>query len=104
MLAYDIDLEDCLINGSTGTVVHLEMPRTSGSLHVTIYVKFDDPDAGKCHRNPCFARDEVRNCVPIIATMTTLQYCYKNRSITVQRKQLPLNIDVHQKQEKLILY
>ena len=47
-----MDLEDCLINGSTGTVVHLQMLRTSDPRHVTVYVKFHDPDTEKSHKNP----------------------------------------------------
>ena len=52
MLTYNMDLQDRLLNGSTGTVVCLQMLRTSDPLHGTIYVKFDNPGAWKSHRNP----------------------------------------------------
>ena len=39
MMICNMNLGDCLINGSTGTVVHLQMPRTSDPHHETnIYV------------------------------------------------------------------
>ena len=33
MLTCNMDLEDCLINGSTGTVVHLQMSPAGNPLH-----------------------------------------------------------------------
>ena len=92
MLTYNMDLEDKLINGSTGIVVHMQMPRVSDPLHGTIYVKFDDPEAGKTYKNSRFAREELRCCVPITALVKTFPYSYKNRTITVQRKQFPLKL------------
>ena len=83
MVAYNTDLEDRLINGSTGTVVHLQMPRASDPFHGTMYVKFDDPDAGKSHKNPCSAREKFWYCVAIIATMKTFPHCHKKFYVTV---------------------
>ena len=77
LLTYNIHLQDRLLNGSTGTVVCLQIPRASDSLHGTIYVKFDNPGAGKSHRNPYFVREELGDCVPIIATLKRFSYCHK---------------------------
>ena len=44
MLTDNISISDRLINGSIGTVTHLD--RRSKPLRTTIYVKFDDPKTG----------------------------------------------------------
>ena len=108
MLTYNMDLEDRLINGSTGTVVHMQMPRASGPLNGVIYVKFDDPNAGTSHKNPHFAREILRDCVPIVSSVKTFPYSHKNGTITIQRKQFPLKlafaITLHNSQGSTIEY
>lgn len=54
-----------------------QLPLANVPLCGTIHVKFDDPDAGKSHKNPSFAREELQDCLPIIATMKTFPYCHK---------------------------
>ena len=108
MLTYNMDLEGSLINGSTGTVIRMQMPLHSDPLHGKIYVKFDDPNAGESHKNSRFADEELRQCVPIIATVKTFPYSHKNRTITVQRKQFPLKlafaITIHNSQGSSLEY
>ena len=92
MLTYNMNLEDCVINGSTETIVYFQIPCASDSLHVTINVKFDDPGARKSHKNPHFAREDLQDCVSIVATMKTFSYYHKNCLITVHRKQFPFKL------------
>ena len=49
MLTDDISVSDRLINGSVGTVKHID--RRLRLLCSTIYVKFDDPKAGNFLKN-----------------------------------------------------
>ena len=62
MLTDDISVSYRLINGSIGTVKHLDW--RSKPLCSTIYVKFDDPKAGNSmeDRRLC---GEFKVCVPI---------------------------------------
>ena len=48
MLRDNINVFDGLVNGSIGTVKHLDI--RSNSLCSTVYVKFDDPKAGNYER------------------------------------------------------
>ena len=44
MLTVNVDVQDSLINGQIGVAKHLEIIESKVSI---IYIKFDDPDAGK---------------------------------------------------------
>ena len=60
----NISVSDRLINGSVGTVKHLN--RRSKPLCSTVYVKFDDSKAGNSLRDRML-RGELKECVPITA-------------------------------------
>ena len=64
MLTDKISVSDRLINGSIGTVKHLD--RRSRPLCSTIYVKFDYPKAGNSMKDRRL-RGELKECVPITA-------------------------------------
>ena len=64
MLTDKISVSDRLINGSIGTVKHLD--RRSRPLCSTIYVKFDYPKAGNSMKGRRL-HGELKECVPITA-------------------------------------
>ena len=65
MLMYNINVADKLNNGSMGTVAYLHInPRDF--LTGSIYIKFDDENAGKSMKNRR-SREELNDCVPISA-------------------------------------
>ena len=87
MLTDNINVFDRLINGSIGTVKHLNI--RSNSLCSTIYVKFDDPKAGNSMKDRRL-QNELKECVPI--TARTKKFPLKKGKITViaERKPFPL--------------
>ena len=87
MLTYNKDQGDQLINGSIGTVMHIESRVQNGTASGAIYVKFDDQDVGKTYKNSCL-RGELKNCVPI--TVRTNQFMYGRGNVWIERKQFPL--------------
>ena len=64
MLTDNISVSVRLINGSIGTVKHLN--RRSKPLCSTVYVKFDDPKAGNSLKDGRL-RGELKECVSITA-------------------------------------
>ena len=64
MLTDNVSVSDRLINGSLGTIKHLD--RRSKPLCSTIYVKFDDSKAGNPLKDRRL-RGELKECVPITA-------------------------------------
>ena len=104
MLTGNINVFDRLINGSIGTVKHLDI--RSNSLCSTIYVKFDDPKAGNSIKDR--RQNELKECVPIIARAK--KFPLKKGKITViaERKQFPLilghAITVHEFQGSTLNY
>ena len=104
MLTDNINVFDRLINGSIGTVKHLDI--RSNSLCSTIYVKFDDPKAGNSIKDR--RQNELKECVPIIARAK--KFPLKKGKITViaERKQFPLilghAITVHEFQGSTLNY
>ena len=96
---------DRLINGSIGTVKHLDI--RSNSLCSTIYVKFDDPKAENSMKDRRL-RNELKECVPV--TARTKKFPLKMDKITViaERKQFPLilghAITVHEFQGSTLNY
>ena len=91
MLTSNINTSDKLINGSTGEVKYILMPRGGNNLVGSIYVKFDDPNAGNSLKNNRL-KDELKHCVPITAITKTFPYSSRKRTVTVQRKQFPLKL------------
>lgn len=84
MLTRNEDIEDKLINGSTGTVKYIQGLRNAKP-NGTIYVQFDNPLAGNKLKDNRL-RGELKTCVPIRAKPQNFQ----RRNITVTRKQFPL--------------
>ena len=105
MLTDNINVFDRLINGSIGTVKHLDI--RSNSLCSTIYVKFDDPKAANSMKDRRL-RNELKECVPV--TVRTKKFPLKKDKITViaERKQFPLilghAITVHKFQGSTLNY
>ena len=105
MLTDNISVSDRLINGSVGTVKHLDT--RSKSLCSTINVKFDDPKAGSSLKDKRL-RGELEECLPI--TARTKKFPLKKGKITViaERKQFPLilghAITVHKPQGSTLPY
>ena len=76
---------------STGKIEYMQMPTAWSNLVGIIYVQFGDLDAGNFLKNN-FLRDELKECVPITAITKTFPYSHKNKIITVQWKQSPLEL------------
>ena len=64
MLTDNQDIRDKLINGLIGTVKHLDRVKDNNTPFGTIYVKFDDPQAGNKLKDRRLL-DELKECVPI---------------------------------------
>ena len=77
MLTDDLTVTDRLINGSIGTVKHIN--RRPKLLCSTIHVKFDDPKAGNSLKDRRF-HGELKGCVPIAVKEVSFKkrkmYCY----------------------------
>ena len=69
MLTDNMDLAGCLINGSTGTVVHVSIP-SSSPLSGVIYVTFDDKNAGSSLEN--FKENQKKQTLYRSNTLTRL--------------------------------
>ena len=83
MLPDNIGVSDRLINGSIGTVKHLD--RRSKPLFSTIYMKFDDPKAGKSMKDRMLC-GEVKECVPITARAKRFPLKKRKRTVIAERK------------------
>ena len=105
MLTYKISISDRLINGSIGTVKHLD--KKNKPLNSIIYLKFDDPKAGNSRKDRRL-RGELKECVPISAVTKTFPFTRNNTTIIVQRKQFPAilghSITVHKSQGSTLEY
>ena len=106
MLTDNISVADRLINGSIGTVKHLQM-KADKPLLGTIYVKFDDRNAGNSLKDRRL-RGELKECVPITATTKRFPFKKGKTTITAQRKQFPAilghAITVHKSQGSTLDY
>ena len=104
MLTDNISVSDRLINGSRGTVKHLD--RRSKPLCTTLYLKFDDPEAG----NPLKDRfhDELKECAPITARAKRFPLKKGKSTAITERKQVSLilghAITVHESQGGTLAY
>ena len=106
MLTDNISVSDRLINGSIGTVKHLEV-RPNKPLLGTIYVKFDDPDAGNSLKDRRL-RGELKECVPITAKTKRFPFRKGKTTIMAERKQFPAilghAITIHKSQGSTLDY
>ena len=84
MLTINKDVEDKLVNGSTGIVRYIQGIRNNKPSGV-IFVQFDNPSAGNKLKNSTY-RGELKTCVPILPETLT----FRKGEIFVTRKQFPL--------------
>jgi hypothetical protein len=88
MLTINLKVEDKLINGSIGTIVHLQLSNQY-PLNGIIFVKFDNPNAGNSLKNSRLPID-LRDCVPIKSvTRDFLFKSKKGRCVSLERRQYP---------------
>ncbi|XP_066926766.1 uncharacterized protein [Clytia hemisphaerica] len=85
MLTINKDVEDKLINGSTGIVKHIQGLRDNKPCGV-IYVQFDNPLSGNKLKNARL-KGELKTCVPVQPEVKTFK---TSKNIYVTRKQFPL--------------
>ena len=105
MLTCNIDISDHLVNGSTGTIVHVNVNKRI-PLSGFIYIKFDNPKSGnklKSNRIPY-----LKDCVPIKAAVLPFSLQQRRSQIKVFRKQYPIvvayAITVHKSQGATFQY
>ena len=84
MLTKNIDTEDGLVNGATGTIIKLEIPHSKPLLGA-LYIKFDDPKIGKQAKTA----SRHKGLVPIRAVTAPFSISERASSILVERKQFP---------------
>ena len=105
MLTDNISVSVRLINGSIGTVKHLD--RRSKPLCNTIYVKFDDLKAGNSLKDIGFC-GELKEYVPIIVRGKRFPLKKRKSTVIAERKQFLLilghAITVHKSQGSTLAY
>ena len=87
MLTDNISMSDRLINGSIGTVRHLQMKPDKPLLGM-IYVKFDDPNSGNSLKDRRL-RGELKVCVSITARTKRFPFRKGKTTVMAGRKQFP---------------
>ena len=88
MLTYNMDQYDKLINGSIGTVINIQSRSKDGPASGTIYVKFEDENAGNKYKDARL-RGELKQCVAINVKTNSFPLAKKD-NVRVERKQFPL--------------
>ena len=83
MLTDNISVSDRLINGSTGTVKHLD--RRSKPLCGTIYVKLDGPKTSNFMKDGRL-HGELKECVPITARAKRFPLKKRKSTVIAERK------------------
>ena len=105
ILTDNVSVSDRLMNGSIGTVKHLD--RRSNPLCSTIYVKFGDSKAGNSLKDRRL-RGELKECVPIIARAKKFPFKKGKNTLIAERKQflfvLGHVITVHKSKESILAY
>ena len=105
MLTDNISVSDRLINGSLGTLKHLD--RRSKPHCSTIYVKFDDPKAGNSLKDRRLC-GELKECVSITARAKRFPLKKGKSTVIAERKQYLLilghAITVHKSQGSTLTY
>ena len=93
MLTTNVDVEDQLIHGQTGTVVKIKMNRVSSKPEV-IYVKFDDQTAGQVRIRKSGDRYAIVNgAVPVTSVLGRFKVKENRQSSPeIQRTQFPLTL------------
>ena len=88
MLTVNVDVQDRLINEQIGVVKHLEIIENNVSI---IYIKFDDPDAGKkfITKN---STARIHNWVPVKRHETSITIRNINKSIAIKQTQFPFRL------------
>ena len=93
MLTRNISISDRLINGQMGTVFKVDVTQTN-EMPTVLFIKFDDPNAGKDFTNTCanpFAREyRVVPIEPVLAKIKIRPG--KASSPEVQRVQFPITL------------
>ncbi|HAO14922.1 MAG TPA: hypothetical protein DDE71_05115, partial [Tenacibaculum sp.] len=88
MLTVNLDVEDKLINGSLGTIMHLQIS-DQYPLNGIIFIKFDDPNAGNSLKNNRLP-EHLRDCVPIKSKALEFDFRPKSgRYVSMVRRQYP---------------
>ena len=88
MLTVNIDIQDCLINGQTGNIRHIEF--AEGTIH-KVYIKFSDEQAGlKAMRSPYVGIQY--SWVPIEKCETEISVKKGSALPTIKRTQFPLTL------------
>ena len=105
MLTDNISVSHRLINGSIGTVKHLD--RRSKPLCSTIYVKFDDPKTGNSMKDRRLC-GKLKECVPITARAKRFPLKKGKSAVITERKQFLLilghAVTVHKLQGSTLAY
>ena len=88
MLTVNTDIQDCLINGQTGIIRHIEFAQGSAS---KVYVKFSDEQAGsKAMRSSYLGRQNSWVSIEKCKTEISIKKGYASPSI--KRTQFPLTL------------
>ncbi|XP_055685660.1 uncharacterized protein LOC129791526 [Lutzomyia longipalpis] len=95
MVINNIDVEDGLVNGATGTLRHITFNPTDNSVH-TVWLEFPEDRVGR--KLKCQARFQSyltknnlpNNLVPIEKQVITFDFSEKSKTVIIARKQLPL--------------
>ncbi|XP_055687292.1 uncharacterized protein LOC129792356 [Lutzomyia longipalpis] len=95
MVINNIDVEDGLVNGATGTLRHITFNPTDNSVH-TVWLEFPEDRVGR--KLKCQARFQSyltknnlpNNLVPIERQVITFDFSEKSKTVMIARKQLPL--------------
>ena len=105
MLTDNISVSNRLINGSVGSVKHIE--RRSKPLFSKIYKKFEDPKAGNSLKDRRL-HDELKESVPITARTKRFPLKKGKSTVIAERKKFLLilghAITVHKSQESTLAY
>lgn len=96
MMTYNVNTDDGLCNGATGTLKKIDFGEEGGKKPLRLWVKFDEPSVGSALRNKNHARMQnlkiPSDWTPIEHITVTIR-TRKNCSLKINRKQYPLTVD-----------